>query len=65
MAEPETVELSADPRSWHRAVKLLCAQIQAAPIRSLKDAGATLEVLAVLGQVQAWCAQRAGMEDDA
>lgn len=65
MTEPETLELSDDPRSWHRAVKSLCARIQAAPVRSLNDAGATLEVLAVLAQVQAWCAQRAGMEDDA
>lgn len=65
VSEPETLELSADPRSWHRVVKLLCARIQAAPVRSLNEAGATLEVLAVLAQVQAWCAQRAGMEDDA
>lgn len=65
LPESETVELSSDPRSWHRVVRLLCVRIQAAPVRSLKDAGATLEVLAVLEQVQAWRAQRAGMEEDA
>lgn len=65
VAEPETLELSDDPRSWHRVVKSLCARIQAAPVKSLKDAGATFEVMGVLEQVRAWCAQRAGMEDDA
>jgi hypothetical protein len=65
VTESETLELSDDPRSWHRVVKSLCTRIQAAPIRSLQDAGATFEVLGVLEQVQAWCAKRAGMEDDA
>lgn len=66
MAEPETIELSDDPQSWHRVVKSLADRIQAAPIRSLQDAGATFEVLGVLEQVRVWCGQRAGMvEDDA
>lgn len=65
VTDPETLELSDDPRSWYRVVTRLCARIQAAPVKSLTDAGATLEVLGVLEQVRVWCGQRAGMEDDA
>lgn len=64
MAAIEYLPLTEDPLTWMQFVRALRERIRREPVRSVNEGGAVLEVLAVLRDLEEWCAGRAGVVVD-